>query len=125
MTAAAAAAAGVAAPMVCAVADALELMSSAGVELLTASLKCGGLMAPAQQRPQQQQPGEVSKHVVCSHWLAQQWLAAATSRAGNVGDGQQGIGCVQGVAGGVARLPAVAKRLLLAVTACIKLLRKE
>jgi hypothetical protein len=122
-------AAAAAAPVACAVADALDTMSSAGVELLTASLKRGVHLAAAQQ----QQQGEAAQHVACSHWLAQQWTAAATatssSQPGSVFDtsgGQQRVpDTQQGGSCGVAHLPAVAKKLLLAVTACIKLLREE
>jgi hypothetical protein len=102
-------------------------MSSAGVELLTASLKHGVHLAAAQQ----QQQGEAAQHVACSHWLAQQWTAAATtsstsSSMSDITEGQQGVRMnTQGVTGGVTHLPAAAKKVLLVVKACIKLLRKE
>jgi hypothetical protein len=133
----AAAAAGAAAPraaVLCAVTDALEVMSSAGVELLTASLKCGMHMAAAQQQ-QQQQGSAAQQRVECSHWLSQQWARAAAIHApdpGSIHEVQQAtsvphcrLQCDDSVSFGAARLPAVAKKLLLVVTGCIKQLRNE
>jgi hypothetical protein len=108
-------------PVLCAMADALEAMSAAGVELLTASLKCSmHLAAGKQQQQQQQQQCGAAQHVACSHWLAQQWAAAAST--GRVH--QVTVGLHDGDAGSVARLPAVAKQLLLVVTACMKLMHQ-
>jgi hypothetical protein len=116
--------------VLCAVADGLETMSSAGVELLTAGLQRSVHLAAAQH---QQQQGESEPHICmprpCSSWLTEQWLAAATtgsSRFSSGFDGQQMAGDSPSITGSVAgTLPAVAKQVLVVVTDCIKLLRKQ